>query len=58
MMTDRELLVRYMRQNGYTQRETARRLGISDATISKYLHGSVPISKTVSILLHLLVKEG
>lgn len=57
-MTDRELIIRYMKKNGLTQRKMATVLGISPATMSRYVRGTLPISTTVSRLLHMLTKEN
>lgn len=57
-MTDRELLIRYMKKNGLTQRKMATVLGISPATMSRFVRGTWPISTTVSKLLHMLTKEN
>lgn len=57
-MTDRELLIRYMKKNGLTQRKMATVLGVSPATMSRFVRGTWPISTTVSKLLHMLTKEN
>lgn len=53
-MTDREMIIRYMKENGLTQRKMATVLGVSPATMSRYVRGTWPVSKTVSRLLNVL----
>ncbi len=41
----RERIVEYLKQQKLTQREAAARLGITEAYLSRLLHGHTPITK-------------
>jgi transcriptional regulator with XRE-family HTH domain len=55
---DAEQLRRWLAENGYTREALARALDVHEATVYRWLNGSVDIPRTTELALTALAERG